>query len=368
MAATDFGALTDAQKKVWATEIWIAGRDQSFWFSNGFVGKGDGDISRPIQRITQLTPTERGTECVMQLVLDMQSDGVVGDNPLTNNEEALTNDAQTIRIDQLRNGVKNKGEMAEQATVIRFRSTAKDKLTFWLSDKIDELAFLTAAGRAYTLNTNGSTRGTSQLPSLKFAADVAAASSGRIIYASTATSEATLTTAMTMNWNFLVSCKAMAQRKKIKPIRQGGKEYWAVVMSTEQERDLLQDSTYQTIVRSAQERGHNNPLFSNSMAVVQGLILYSHNKVFNTLGATTKWGAGSNVDGAQALLLGSQALGFATIGDSFWREADVNDYGNAPGIGYGRKFGMLKPQFKSLTDSLTAQDFGIISAKTAAAA
>jgi hypothetical protein len=40
-----------------------------------------------IQRVTELTETERGKECVMQLVLDMQNDGVVGDNELTNNEE-----------------------------------------------------------------------------------------------------------------------------------------------------------------------------------------------------------------------------------------------------------------------------------------
>ena len=45
----------------------------------------------------------------MQLVLDLQNDGVVGDNELEGNEEAMVNDAQTITIDQLRHGVKSKG-------------------------------------------------------------------------------------------------------------------------------------------------------------------------------------------------------------------------------------------------------------------
>lgn len=109
MAVTDFGALQAAQRRIWAAEVWKAGRDDSFFFKNGFVGSSDADMNSVIQRVTKLSETERGKECVMQLVLDMQGDGVVGDNELNGNEEALINDAQTIRIDQLRHGVKNKG-------------------------------------------------------------------------------------------------------------------------------------------------------------------------------------------------------------------------------------------------------------------
>ncbi len=109
MAATDFGALSEARKRVWSAELWQAGRDQSFWFSNGFIGKSDSDMNQPIQRVTKLSETERGLECVMQLVQDMQGDGVVGDNELDGNEESMSNDSQTIRIDQLRHAVKSKG-------------------------------------------------------------------------------------------------------------------------------------------------------------------------------------------------------------------------------------------------------------------
>ncbi len=38
------------------------------------------------------------------------------------------------------------------------------------------------------------------------------------------------------------------------------------------------------------------------------------------------------------------------------------------GVGVGRMIGMLKPQFKSVFDSSTVQDFGTIAVKTAAAA
>jgi N4-gp56 family major capsid protein len=370
MAATDFGALSAARKVVWAMTVWQAGRDASFWFASKFIGKNDEDMNSPVQRVTKLTETERGMECVMQLVLDLQNDGTVGDNQLTGQEEALVNDAQTIRIDQLRHGTKSKGEMAEQATVIRFRQQSKDKLGFWIADKLDELMFLTVAGRAYTLKTDGSTRGTSQLPSLSFAADVAAATSNRILYANSATSEATLTATDKMSWATIVKAKAFAMRKKLRPIKDGGKGYYCIIMSAEQERDLVLDSTYQTIVSRAAEKGSKNPLFQGALAVVQGVILYSHNKVFNTLGlaSSSKWGAAGTVDGAQAQLLGAQAMGIATLGNMFWREAEITDYGNRPGVAVGRKIGLLKPRFKSLSDGGSREDFGTVAIKTAAAA
>jgi len=369
MGATDFGALTSAQSRVWASELTQEGRDQSFWLSNGFVGKNTGDMNRPVQRITELTETDRGLECVMQLVADLAGDGTAGDNELEGNEEALWNDVQTIRIDQLRHGVRSKGEMAEQATVIRFRAQSKTKLSFWLADKTDEMLHLTAAGRAFTLNNNGSARGASQLTQLNYASDIVAASSNRIKYAGSATSEATLTASDTVTWNLIITAVAYAKRAKVKPIRDGGKEYYALLLTTEQFRDLLQDSTYQTIVSRAGGSSSKNPLFKNAVAVVQGVIIYDHNKTFNTLGLASgsRWGSSGTVHGAQALLLGSQALGYATIGNSFMKESDNTDYGNRPGIGYGRKTGMLKPQYKTSVES-TTQDFGVVSLKTAAAA
>lgn len=370
MAATDFGALTDAQKRVWAAELWQHGRDQSFWFSNGFIGANDGDMNKPVQRVTKLTETERGLECVMQLVQDMQTDGVVGDNMLEGSEESLVNDSQIIRIDQLRNGARSKGAMAEQATVIRFRATAKEKLSFWMSDKLDEMMFLVASGRAFTLNTDGTTRVASQLPSISFAADVVAASSNRITFAGAATSEATVVVGDTMEWSTIVTARAIAARKKLKPIRQGGKRYFAIVMSSEQERDLMLDTTYQTIVSRAGERGHKNPLFNNALAVVQGIILYSHNKVFNTLGLASgsKWGAGGAIDGAQALMFGACATGIALLGNVAMNESDNTDYKNRPGLGVGRKLGMLKPQYIKPEDNDAREDYGVVSIKSGAAA
>lgn len=370
MAGTDFGALSEAQKKVWAGQTWKQFRDMSFFMSNGFVGNSQSDMNRPVYRVTDLTETERGRECVMQIVLDLVGDGVAGDNALDGQEEALINDAQIIKIDQLRHGVKSKGKMAEQATIIRFRTEARDKLGFWLPNKMDELMFLTISGRAYSLKTDGSSRGVSALTQLAFASDVTAPSTNRIIHANSATSEGTLTVSDKMSWDVLVRARQFAARKGVRPIRQGGKDYFITVLTPEQKRDLVLDPTYIGIVSRAAERSKtDNPLFNNADVTVQGIVLYEHRKVFNTTGLSSgsKWGSGGTVDGAQAIMLGAQAIGFATVNQGEWLESDKTDYGNRPGVGYGRKIGLLKPQFKPLANSTSREDYGTIAIKTAAA-
>lgn len=375
MATTDFGAASALRVKEWSLTVTMQGRDDSFWFSNGFVSASTADQNKPIQRVTELSKTKRGLECVMPMAMDISADAaVVGDNLLDGNESAIDTDYQAIRVDQIRFATKSAGEMSEQSTVLNFRTQSKDKLAFALSDVTDELGFLTAAGRAYTLNTDGTTRGTSQLPSLTFAADVAAASTNRVIYAGSATSEATLTAADKMSWDLIIQAKAMAKRKRIRPIRMGGRSFYIMVMSTEQCRDLEQSQDYKTLQAQAMPRGLDNPLFTNAKKVVGDVVIHDHQKVFNTLGLSSgsRWGSGSTIHGAQAMLLGAQALGFAEItGDTGagWREnPGSNDFGNRQSIGYGRKMGLLKPQYKSKYDSNTREDFGILSVKTAAAA
>lgn len=375
---TDFSALTPLQKKLWSAKVLQAGRDQSFFMGqNGFMSEGLSDSTKPIHYVNELTETERGARCVMPLVLDLQGDGVVDDNDLEGSEEALIADYLEIKVSQLRHGVKSRGKMSEQKTVIRFRATAKDKLAFWKSEKVDEILFLMASGVAFTKKLNGATRSaSSEFPTLAFAADVAAPSSGRAIYAGTASSTATLTAADKMTWTLLVKSKAAAVRKKLKPIKISGTNSYVVTMSPEQARDLKNDNDYKTIVAQASKRGADNELFKGSFAMVDGLYLYEHNKVYTTLGATSgtgKWGSGSTIDGAQALLMGAQALGWARIGEPEWEESDNTDYKNKQGIGYGMMVGAIKSKFKSLEDldasSLpTSQDFSLLSIYTAAAA
>jgi N4-gp56 family major capsid protein len=371
MPATDFAALSDANKRLWMAEIIAAGRDESFWESNGMIATS---MNSPVQLINEMTETERGAECVMQLVSDMTSDGVVGDNLMEGNEDVLYNDAQVIRLDQIRNALRHKGRMSEQKTVLRFRTLSREKLGFWLAEKTDELMFLTLAGMTYDKKLDNSTRAGSQLPSLAFNADVTAPTSGRRKFAGTATSTGTLTINDKLTWNKVIELQSYAKRKKMRPIRGGGRDHCILLVGPEGMRDLKSDSTYQTNVGRAGVRGPDNPMFKNAVANIDGVLIYEHNKVPNTHGlisGTNKWGSGNTVEGSQAFFIGAQALGFSKIGGAQYNESDNKDYNNRPALAIGRMMGMLKPQFVSLTDVTagvpTKQDFGVISFYHAAA-
>jgi hypothetical protein len=114
MAATDFGMNTDARKRVWSTMVWRAQRDASFFFSKGLIGQTQKDTMSVINKVTDLSETDRGLECVMQLIQPIAGDGVVGTNTLNGNEAVMINNAVTIRYDKLRQGVTSKGEMASR--------------------------------------------------------------------------------------------------------------------------------------------------------------------------------------------------------------------------------------------------------------
>ena len=174
MTATNFTLLTDEQKTTWARDTWIQARNQAF--TTRFTGT---DQNAMIHRITELTKSERGTRAVVTLVADLEDDGTAGDTTLEGNEEGIKAYDQVIQIDQLRHANKSEGRIAEQKSIVNFREQSRDKLAYWLADRIDQMAFLTLSGEAYTLKNNGAARAGSGLGSLEFATDVSAPSTAR---------------------------------------------------------------------------------------------------------------------------------------------------------------------------------------------
>lgn len=138
---TNFGDLSEKQVKVWAKDVWLTAKNNSF--VNRFMGT---DQNSMIQVIKDLTKTTKGEKAIIQLVGDLQEDGVIGDNESEGNEEAMQSHAQEINLDLISHSVINKGKLSDQGSVINFRRTGKDQLAYWLSDRLDELAMLTLAG------------------------------------------------------------------------------------------------------------------------------------------------------------------------------------------------------------------------------
>ena len=368
MALTNFGRLTGEEKTVWSMDFWKQARNYSFL--DKFVGTGTDAL---VQRITELKKTEKGARAVITLVGDLVGDGIAGDRTLEGNEEAMKSYDQVIRIDQLRHANRNEGKLSEQKSVVTFREQSRDKLAYWMSDRMDQMAFLTLSGISYAFHTNGKARVGSDLPFLEYADDVTAPSANRhrrwdATDGLVAGDTSAVIAADTPSWSMLVELKAYAKDNFIRPIRgEGGIEFFHVFMTPQGMAKLKQDDDYLANLRSAGARGPGNDLFKGTDTVyVDGLAISEFRHVYNTKGAVSgsgKWGAGSNIDGQRVLFCGAQAMGCADIGEAEWNEKGF-DYDNQQGISIGKIFGYLKPVFYSNYNE-SEEDFGLIVCDTA---
>lgn len=363
MALTNFSLLTTEQKTIWSMDLWKQARNYSF--INKFLGK---DTNSLITHVDELKKSEKGARAVLTLLADLQGDGVAGDRTLEGNEEALQTSDQVIRIDQMRHANRHEGRMADQKSVVEFRSNSRDVLGYWLADRVDQLAFLTMSGVSYAYKNNGAARVGSDFPFLEFAADVAAPSSQRVarwdktsgLLIGGVTGD--LATDDTPTWKLFVDLKAYAKDQYIRGVKdEGGEETFHVFMTPQAMARLKLDDTFMQNVRHAQARGDKNPLFTGSTIKIDGMYFHEFRHVFNTSGMAggSKWGAGA-VDGCQVLFCGAQALGMADIGNPEWVEKGF-DYENQQGISVAKILGFLKPKFNSIYSGNTTQDFGVIS-------
>ena len=155
MATTNFAALTSEQLTVWSRDFWRVARNNSF--INQFAGSGQNAM---VQRVSELTQSEKGARAVITLLADMTGDGITGDNTLEGNEEQLKAYDIVVQLDQLRFANRLAGRLADQKSVVNFRETSRDALAYAMADRIDQLAFLTLSGVGYTQKTNGGLRPT----------------------------------------------------------------------------------------------------------------------------------------------------------------------------------------------------------------
>ena len=380
MALTNFGTLTGDQLQAWSRDFWRVARNASF--INQFAGTGQNSA---VQRITELTKSEKGTKANLTLLADMTGDGITGDNTLEGNEEALRAFDITIELDQLRFANRIAGRVADQKTIVNFRETSRDMLAYAMADRIDQLAFLTLSGLAYTNKTNGALRATSgtaghELVDLEFASDVSAPTAARhrrINGNDLAAGDTTAITASdTLKYRHIVDLKAYAKDQYLRGLRAAGnQEMFHLFLTPQQMADLKLDTDFLTNVRNAGVRGPNNELFAGSSSLmVDGVMVHEFRHVFSTEGATSgatgnagaagyKWGANAQIDGARALFVGAQALAMADIGLPEIEE-DTFDYGNQLGISVGKIFGLRKPKYNSDVNG-SVQDFGVICLDTA---
>ena len=375
MANTNFASLTSEQLTIWSRDFWRVARNMSF--INQFAGSGSNAM---VQRISELTQSDKGARAVLTLLADMTGDGIVGDNTLEGNEESLRAYDIVVQLDQLRFANRLSGRLADQKSVVNFREHSRDALAYAMADRMDQLAFLSLAGIGYTQKNNGALRPVlnsgQNLGDLAFSGDVSAPTSNRHrrydatdgIVAGDVTAVAA---ADTLDYKAIVALKAFAKDNYIRGLRgAGNEEMYHLFVTPQVMADLKLDSDFLANVRNAGVRGPSSSLFSGSSSLmVDGIMVHEFRHVFNTNGATTgasgnagsagyKWGANADVNGSACIFAGAQALAMADIGIPEIVE-DSFDYGNQNGISIGKIFGLKKPVYHSDVSGQN-EDFGVI--------
>ncbi len=365
MGYTPLGAQLPEQQKAWSKDAIRVFRE-NFFFAK-FMGTGENNI---VQTIKELKRTASGDRAMIGLVQNMRGSGIVGDNDIDGRRETLESSWLEVHTDQLRNGVSSKGRVDDQRSVFDFRTQARDQLAYWRAKIQEELMILTASGISYQYNTDGSLRtiGAQDDPrGLAFAADVVAPSSGRHFNFTSGAFVAGDTTAISSSsvptYGMIVDAMAQARTVGIKPLNIGGKDHYVYLCHPKTFARLKKDSDFRTAVITGGDRGMTkNPIFDGSTITMDGLIIHTNNRVFNTAGAASgsKWGATGTVDGTRSLLMGCQALAHADLWNAAqWYEGKEDDDAKNV-ISIAMYFGMRKPQFTSRADGDTVQDFGLM--------
>lgn len=320
--------------ELWRKQLFADTRDNVY--ATRFMGSTEQSM---IQELEDLR-AQAGTNVSFGLGMKLSGSGVTGDNELEGNEEVLTDYDEDLAIDQLRHAVRLKGRMDEKKSAYNLRTRAKNALSDWWAERLDQEIIDKLCGKTTSAFANTPT----------------AAAATRSIWAGGAANTAAVTAAMKMDTKVLDAAKEMATMAtpKVKPIRIGGKQYFVALLHPYSVTALKQDPVYNQSVREAAERGKDNPIFTGAISEYNGIVIHEHEYVYRT-----NDGSGSAYV-ARNILCGQQAGVFAWGEAVSWVEKSF-DYGNSWGISCGAIFGTIKPIFNAV-------DYGVVTMFSAAAA
>lgn len=355
--------------KKWASLMAVAINKSSYW-AKKFVGEGK-NSRLPIQRIDDLQ-SGAGDEVMVDLLMPMNMEPVIGDETLSGKEQALKYFTDRLRIDQVRGGADLGSRMTKQKTIRDLRHDAKRAHGDWWIRLMDELYFIYLSG---SRGTGGGMIWSTGNPFFNVN-PLTAPDSMHQMYGGTATSKASLTAADTFKLRLIDKAVAKAETMggdgsdelSMIPVKIEGDDHYIAVLHTYQADSLRQEVgtggwiDLQKAATAAE--GRNNPIFSgNAMGLYNNVILHRHRNVIRF----GDYGAGANLPAARALFLGSQAA-FVAFGDNEtgtryqWTE-EPKDHGNSIAVGTHAIMGVKKATYKS-KDGSVARDFGVIAMDT----
>lgn len=360
MASTNFSSSSAHAIKIWSRKTFNDAVKATTY------GKLTGKSDRAIVQVKDEVRRE-GDRIRFGLRALPQGIGVQDEETLEGQEEGLDFRYFDLNLGEKRHAIKVDLNLSAQRTMFNVRQEAKDALQEWLEEYLDTTFFeyLTGYGRGSSstvskYHPNGVLGGNALL----------APSSDRIVYGGTGvTAKASLTATDTMSVAVL---DKVAERIKLASptMRKGnfdGKQAYVCIMHPYQVNDLRSNTgtgQWFDIQKAAMQGGKvsDSPIWSEALGMYRDIILVESTRVPTFSDA----GAGANVSGARALVLGAQAAvvahGKETDADGKMKLVERTfDYGKRYGVGVTLIWGMAKARFDNQSD------FGVFAIDTAAA-
>lgn len=345
MAVTSFGVNHPLAVKVWSKRL---NREvlKATWLYR-FMGPSKDNV---IQEKDELQKSA-GDKVTFGLRMQLDGDGIIGDQILESNEEPLTIYNDAVYIDQLRHAVNAGGKMSQQRVPFSVREEAMDALRDWWSARIDESGFNQLCG--YTPQTDIRRTG--------LQAVIAPDSNHIIRPVSGESADQSISTTSVFNLTMLDRAveRSGTMSPALRPVKVGGKEMYVAFLHNYQVTDLRTTTStgqWLDIQKAAMSGGEidDNPIFDGSLGVYNGVIMHRDTRVTNGVDGSSG-AAVANV--RRAVFLGAQAGVVAYGRDNgperyTWVEK-LFDYDNILGVSAGLIWGLKKTVFNG-------QDFGTI--------
>lgn len=205
----------------------------------------------------------KGDQLTFNTIEGLYGTGVTGESTLQGNEEQLAVGSFTVTVDMVRHavGVTKKSTFQANFDQVQFAGRA---LKDWVTRKMDGDIFTTML-----------------------------AVSGETIYANSKTSRASLneTDGDVFGINEIEMIRLALLRKGATPIgvtRENGEEIpiFGIVMGEIEDYRLSLNNAFMQALREARERGPKNPLFTASLGMYRGMLLYTYQSIIPGLQGT----------------------------------------------------------------------------------
>lgn len=354
MATTSYGVNHPLAVKHWSRRLMREALKQTYF--RKFMGTD----SNSLIYVKTETQKDAGDRIRVGLRMQLQEAGVLGDNTLEGNEEALVTYSDDVYIDQLRHAVRSAGRMSEQRVPFSVREEARVGLTDWWADRFDTAFFYHLAGASYRTDLRYTGSNT-----------VVDASTNRIIRPNSSlasdpsVASATASNIMKLEYIDYAVETAKTSSPLIRPIRVQGGDHYVMFLHPYQVTDLRTNTStgqWLDIQKAAMQGGQvtKSPIFTGALGMYNNVVLHESTRV--PYGLST---SATQHYTRRAILCGAQAACMAfgqghSDGVMRWEE-EFFDFRNQLGVAAGCILGIKKSIFND-------EDFGTVVVTTSAVA